>query len=137
MSRRVALIDEYGIRRLVKNPVLEDELAVLDGHTVVVDGYVSGGPKRGYTIHARAYELRAEEEMRVFKGVVKAREEGIAVRSTGNGARCYVKGELAEALREFDKCLVWVWGEELQAGGGGEELFGLDLKGYAVLGYGE
>ncbi len=138
-SRRVSLIDDYGIKRVVKNPGMEDELAVLDGHSVVVEGYISGGPKRGYTIHADTYGLRAEVGMSVFKGVVAVQGDELVVRSSEGGARCAVEGELAEALRSYRKCLVWVWGQELQAGAETAEgkLFGIYLRGYAVLGFGE
>jgi hypothetical protein len=133
LDRRVVLSDAGGSVCALSSPRFEYELRNLAGQRVRVTGRVAGKTENGPEFLVESYELAPAGGRAPVTGTLARRGAGLFLVETRSGVEYALVGPLAEALREFAGCKVWVEGTvtpfEKKNGAGGT----IAVEGYGIL----
>jgi hypothetical protein len=129
----IALADAGGSFCTLSGPKLEYELRNLAGQGVRVTGRLLGKTANGPEFFVESYEMTPVDGRRPAIGVVTSRNGELILMETRSGAIYRLDGPLAEALRAFPGCKVWVSGPTAPAGGGAGVVETLTVESYGVL----
>lgn len=140
-TRSIFIVDDYGIKRMIKAPRVKSELALLEGHRIRIRGTITGSPRSGYTVKGSTYTLDVGEGETAVKGMLLEEENHLIIRPLDGSGDYVLEGGLKGALVNFTGCRAWVWGvdrvgrsgEEGYRSRGGNNVKLLDISGYEVI----
>jgi hypothetical protein len=133
VEKVLALADSGGVFCTLTSPGFEYELRNLEGHAVRVTGRLLGKTANGPEFLVEDYEMTPVNGRLPVVGVIASASGGLILTETRTGATYRLVGPLAEALRPYCGCKVWVSGSTApvteKTGGGGT----ITIESYGVL----
>jgi len=133
-DQTIALADAGGSFCTLSNPALDYELRNLAGQGVRVTGRLLGRTANGPEFFVERYEMTPVGGRRPVIGALASRGRELILTETRSGATYRLGGPLAEALRAFSGCKVWISGPTAPSSEEGTgALVSLTVESYGVV----
>ena len=133
LDQAIHLADAGGSFCTLSSPRLEYELRNLAGQGVRVTGRLLGKTASGPEFFVESYDVSPVDGRRPVIGFVVHRGGEMILEDARSGATYRLGGSLAEALRAFPGCKVWVSGPTAPAEKGSRDTAVLTVESYGVL----